>query len=82
MITHEGMPFEPSQPWQRRPNDLVGVVISVEANMGKQLPSPRKGPTKAMRTGPEVYGTDGPYQPMHGYGGKKYTFGGKHMTQM
>ena len=84
LVTHEGVPFEPMR---RGANELVGAVISVEANMGKQLPSPRKAHRVGMRTGPEVFGTDGNYnqpqpQPMPGYPSKKYTFGGKQMTQL
>ena len=82
LVTHEGVPFEPMR---RGANELVGNVISVEANMGKGLPSPRKPHKAGMRTGPEVFGTDGNYnqpQPMPGYGSKKYTFGGKQMTQL
>lgn len=79
VVTHDGVPAESVR---RRPNDLVGNVISVEANMGKQLPSPRKAHKMGMRTGPEVFQTDGNYNPMHSYGSKKYTFGGKQMTQL
>ena len=79
MVTHEGVPFDSVR---RRPNDLVGAVICVEANMGKQPPSPRKAHKMGMRTGPEVFATDGHYNPTHSYGSKKYSFGGKQMTQL